>query len=232
MRRLSQRRVDSLKPRKATCEVRDAELKGFGIRVLPSGTRQYFVHHQHAGKRAWRTIGTADDMTEAQARNHAASVIAALGNGEGMPEPGDPLFEDVAEQVFRRYGRNWKPRMLAVHRGYLKKQILPYFTGRLISEITREDVQSWFSSLHATPVAADRRKQFLNGNGSPVKRRSRTLASDTGKSIPKPGRTRPKPTPGTTRRFIQRGGSNPMHHVGFLTVAYIRRSVLVIQRFA
>ena len=30
------------------------------------------------------------------------------------------------------------------------------FPGARISDITREDVQSWFSSLHATPVAADR----------------------------------------------------------------------------
>ena len=33
MRRLTQRRVDALKPRKAAYEVRDAELKGFGVRL-------------------------------------------------------------------------------------------------------------------------------------------------------------------------------------------------------
>ena len=162
MQRLGQRRVDSLKPKKATYEVRDAEMKGFGIRILPSGAKRYFVHHQHAGRRAWRTIGNADDMTEVQARSLAAPVIAAFGNGEEAPEHGDALFEDVAEEVFRRYGRNWKPRTLAVNRAYLRKQILPYFGGQRISEITREDVQSWFSSLHATPVAADRSAPILS----------------------------------------------------------------------
>ena len=33
MRRLTQRRVDALKPRKAAYEVRDAELKGSGVRL-------------------------------------------------------------------------------------------------------------------------------------------------------------------------------------------------------
>ncbi len=99
MRSLSQRRVDDLKPNKAAWEVRDAELKGFGVRALPSGTRRYFVHRQHEGRRAWKTIGDADDMTEAQARNLASSVIAALGDGEKAPEPGDVLFEDFAEAV-------------------------------------------------------------------------------------------------------------------------------------
>ena len=162
MRRLSQRRIDNLKPKKTTYEVRDGELKGFGVRVLPSGTRRYFVHHQHEGRRAWKTIGDTDNMTEAEARRHAVSIIAALGNGEKGSKPGDVLFEDFAEEVFRRYGRNWKPRTLAVSRSYLRNQILPYFGGRRISEITREDVQSWFSSLHATPVAADRSAPVLS----------------------------------------------------------------------
>ena len=68
---------------------------------------------------------------------------------------------------------------------------------------------------HNTGCDADRRKQFLNGNRSPVKLRSRTRASDAGKLTTKPGLTRPKPDPETDRRFIQRGGSTTMAHVGF-----------------
>ena len=33
--RLNQRRVDALKPRKSVYDVRDRDLKGFGVRVLP-----------------------------------------------------------------------------------------------------------------------------------------------------------------------------------------------------
>ena len=153
--------------------MRYAELKGFGIRVLSSGAKHYFVHHQHVGKHAWRTIGDADDLTEPKVRSHAASVIATLGNGEKALESDDTLFEDVAEKMFQRYGRNWKPRRLAVSRGYLKKQILPYFKGRRISEVTTEDVQSWFSSLHATPVASDRSARSFRS--SCAKRRSTAI---------------------------------------------------------
>ena len=49
--RLSQRRVDSLKPRKTVCDIRDRDLKGFAIRVLPSGRKSYFIHVQHQGRR-------------------------------------------------------------------------------------------------------------------------------------------------------------------------------------
>ena len=49
--RLSQRRGDALKPRKSAYDVRDRELKGFGVRVLPSGARRYFIRSQHNGLR-------------------------------------------------------------------------------------------------------------------------------------------------------------------------------------
>ena len=47
--RLTKRRVDALKPRKSAYDVRDRELKGFGVRVLPSGAKRFFIHSQHKG---------------------------------------------------------------------------------------------------------------------------------------------------------------------------------------
>ena len=71
-------------------------------------------------------------------------------------------FETVAEEVFRRYGRNWKPRTVAVNRVYLRNQILPWFRERPIAEITRREVQRWFAALHATPAAANRSLPILS----------------------------------------------------------------------
>ena len=76
--------------------------------------------------------------------------------------PDETLFEAVAEEVFRNYGRNWKPQTLKVNRGYLRNQKLPWFRGQKIADITRADVQRWFMSLHATLVAADRSAPVLS----------------------------------------------------------------------
>ncbi len=54
------------------------------------------------------------------------------------------MFEVVAEEVFRRYGRNWKPGTFAVNRGYDANQILPWFRGQSITDITNADVREWF----------------------------------------------------------------------------------------
>ena len=71
-------------------------------------------------------------------------------------------FETVAEEVFRRYGRAWKPRTATVNRAYLRNQILPWFRGRPIGGITRREVQRWFAALHATPAAANRSLPILS----------------------------------------------------------------------
>lgn len=75
-------------------------------------------------------------------------------------EPG--CFADVANEVFRRYGRNWKPGTEAVNRVYLRNQILPWFGNLSIRDITEGDVRQWFASLHATPAAANRSLPVLS----------------------------------------------------------------------
>ena len=162
--RLTQRRVDALKPRRKMRDVRDAELKGFGIRVMPSGTKRYFIHTQRHGQRVWKTVGDAAVLTETEARARAREVLAALRDGgeSDTEAPGEVLFETVAEEVFALHGRRWKPGTLEVNRIYLRRQILPSFEGRPIGAISREEVQKWFRSLHATPAAANRSAPILS----------------------------------------------------------------------
>ena len=159
--RLTQARVEALRPRKASLDVRDSGLKGFGVRVYPTGRKCYFIATQVEGERIWKIVGDADDMSTGEARERAREMLAALrSNGQVSSEA--LLFEVVAEEVFQRYGRNWKPRTLAVNRGYYANQILPWFRGRPITGITNADVREWFASLHNTPVAADRSAPVLS----------------------------------------------------------------------
>ena len=71
-------------------------------------------------------------------------------------------FATVAEEVFRRYGRRWKPGTLAVNRCYLRNQLLPWFRDRPVAEIHRGEVRRWFAAHHRTPAAADRALPVLS----------------------------------------------------------------------
>ena len=213
--RLTQRRVDALAPRRTVHDVRDTQLKGYGVRVMPSGAKRYFIHSQHRGRRVWKTVADAETVTETEARARARSMLTALRDG-GEPDAEDPrevLFEKVAEEVFARYGRRWKLRTLKANRIYLRRQILPFFRGRAIGAITREDVQAWFRSLHATPAAANRSAPILSvimqqggSLGSPAERQQPlqghpALPAGTVGTLPvSRGIPPPRRSPGASRR--------------------------------
>ena len=139
---LTDARVAAFVPRKTAFDVRDARLKGFGVRVLPSGGKRYFVHCQHRG---------------------TGKMLAAIRRGETAPHrPDETLFDTVAETVFQRHQQVWKAGTLHVNRNYLRNRILPYFSGRPIAEIDRQEVRNRFASLRSTPVAADRSMPVLS----------------------------------------------------------------------
>ena len=64
--RLTDARIRTLNPEKATRDVRDAVLRGFGVRTLPSGLKRFFIDMQFDGQRVWKLIGDADVMCVAE----------------------------------------------------------------------------------------------------------------------------------------------------------------------
>ena len=125
--RLNDRRVTALKPRRATYDARDRDLKGFGVRILPSGAKRYFIHSPHQGRQVWKIIGQIGAIGVDEARDRARTLMASIRGGTGAEAtaPADTPFEAVADEVFRRHARNWKPSTLSVNRGCYRNQILP-----------------------------------------------------------------------------------------------------------
>ncbi len=74
---LTEARIKALKPRRNARDIRDTRLRGFGVRVLPSGRKYYFIQHQHLGERVWKIIGDAETVSVGEARALAAEMLAA-----------------------------------------------------------------------------------------------------------------------------------------------------------
>ena len=160
---LSEARVKAFMPRTSAYDIRDAKLRGFGVRVLPSGAKRFFIHIQHRGKRTWNIVGDANAISIDEARTRAASMLAAIrSRTDSTAVPQDTRFEAIATVVFQRHARVWKPGTLEVNRIYLRRQILPTFSRQNMADITQRDVRRWFASLRATPAAADRSLPILS----------------------------------------------------------------------
>ncbi len=160
---LTDTRVKAVRPRKTVRDIRDGKLRGFGVRVSPSGRKQFFIQCQRRGERIWKIVGDAGTISVGEARASAVEMLASIRRGEEAPVyRGETLFEAVAETTFQRYERVWKPGTLAVNRAYLRSRIMPHFAGRPIADIDRQEVRNWFARLRATPVAADRSMPVLS----------------------------------------------------------------------
>jgi hypothetical protein len=55
--KLTKRNVDTLKPATERFTAWDTDVKGFGLRVTPSGERVYVLKYRIAGEQRWYTIG-------------------------------------------------------------------------------------------------------------------------------------------------------------------------------
>ena len=70
-----------------------------------------------------RSSAAPDSIGVDEARERARVMLASIrnGSGEGAAVLPDTPFETVADEVFRRYARNWKPSTLKVNQGYYCK---------------------------------------------------------------------------------------------------------------
>ena len=132
-----ERRIVALRPRKAVRDVCDHKLMGFGVCVLRLGANGFVVNCQRDDGRIRRIVGQAASIEAEEARSRARTVLAPIRGGAEIPAPAlaKTLLEVVAEEVIRRWGRNWKITMSAGNRNYCKNCILPRSGGRAIGSI-------------------------------------------------------------------------------------------------
>ena len=164
MPNLTKRYVDSLKPgQKDDLVSWDSELKGFGIRVKPSGVKSYMVQYRNAAGRSRRlTIGKHGPLTPSDARKLAKGKLGQVDKGRDPTEEARqtltaPTVAELAERYIQEHAiPKKKARSVEEDRALLRRFLLPKFGRRKLAAITRADVQSLHHSLSGTPYQANR----------------------------------------------------------------------------
>lgn len=87
MARLNRTLVNALAaPQRGELVVMDADLPGFGVRVMASGAKSFFVRYRVGGGRGSQmrrlTLGRTDTLTPEKARDAARSILARVRLGE------------------------------------------------------------------------------------------------------------------------------------------------------
>ncbi len=166
--RLSKRIVEAIKPLQTRdVQRRDSELKGFGVRVQPSGVRTYFVQYRDLGGRTRRiSLGRHGVLTTEQGRNLAVQRLADVARGT------DPSAERKAArtkakqtqtvaQLVERFIREYvtpkrKPRTAEQYRRQLERLVVPAFGSVAVDRVSRDDVEALHLRMQRTPYEANR----------------------------------------------------------------------------
>jgi len=85
----------SIKAGDTPFEVNDPQLKGFGLRVQPTGVMSYFVRYRLRGKQTRFVIGRTTEFTPAQARDAAKDRLAGVKLGSDPLDARKPVKQSM-----------------------------------------------------------------------------------------------------------------------------------------
>ena len=93
--------IEEIIPKTESYEIYDTEIKGFLVRILPSGTATYMLAYRWHGKKTRVTIGRCTVLKTAQAREAAKNLLADLTKGIDPGEKKRELKKPVPAAAVR-----------------------------------------------------------------------------------------------------------------------------------
>lgn len=163
MAKITKRTLDGLQAGSKPRTEWDDELRGFGVRIMPSGTKTYVCFYRHGGKQRLMKIGRAGALTPDEARRAAAKVLGSVAGGA------DPAAAKAAKAKLARFGdlvpvflaekaggnRPRRASTLSDYKRYLEDYAKPLHV-RPVAEISREEVANIIAKIqgaHSPTVA-------------------------------------------------------------------------------
>ena len=173
--RLTKRSVDNLHPRERAYVVYDDFLKGFGVRVMPSGLKSWIAEYRPgaggrtASKRRM-VLGKATDLSADKARKLAGDTLAAVRLG-GDParlrheeRKADKLAELIERYLSEYVDAKLKPGTAQLYRYLLRGIVVPRLGSRKARDVTRVDIERLhLAEKNRRPVIANRAVAALSG---------------------------------------------------------------------
>ena len=162
MPKLTKRTVEAAEIKASEYFLWDDEVRGFGLRVLPSKRKSYVVQYR-AGRRPRRiSLGPSTVLTCEQARTRAITIIAAVRNGEDPASKRDADREalTVAELADRFDQEHISVRLKeSTAKGYrrmIERVVLPALGRHRVAEVTRADIAKLHHDMRHIPYDANR----------------------------------------------------------------------------
>ena len=168
MFRLTKRSVEALEIAAQDYLIWDKDVRGFGVRVYPSGKKTYLVQYR-SGRRTRRvTIGQHGVLTADEARTEARQLLASVARGEDpsaarQAKRHAPTIAGLCDRFLEQYVDQYcKPTTARDYRSIIQRFIRPQLGPIAIAEITRADVVAFHHRMRDTPYQANRAASILS----------------------------------------------------------------------
>ena len=139
------------KPRAKTINIRCTELKGFYIRILPSGNKTYMVNARlgGSGKQKYPKIGECERTPFAEAKEKARDYLYKLSQGIDplQQEKKDESLKLTLGKAFADYIELMEgtlaPKTIYDYELRIRQNLAP-LKNKAVGEITVQDVKDWW----------------------------------------------------------------------------------------
>jgi integrase len=140
----------------------DDELRGFGVRVYPSGRKAFIISYRNeTGTKKRHTVGNFGEFTATKARRLAQDKLADVRRGndpqsERQEKRGEMAFAELAER-YLEYAKDRK-RSYKDDAQRMRDHVLPTLRHKKLSEITLRQLQNIQTSIKKklSPSTANR----------------------------------------------------------------------------
>lgn len=168
MPKLTKRLVESAEPADKDYIIFDDELKGFGLRVRPTGRKIFLLQYRH-GKQVRRfAIGLYPVFNPEQARTEALKLLSAVhsGNdpaGEKKAYNEAPTVHDLAARYLKEHCEtHLKPATQRNNKSMLNNHILPAIGHYKVIDVKRADIANLHHKMAKKPVNANRMLEVIS----------------------------------------------------------------------
>lgn len=160
--RLTKRTVDAAEVRQKPYMIWDVDLKGFGLKVTPTGRKVYLIQYR-SGKRSRRvTFGIHGTLTTEEARQQARVNLGHVAFGDDPAAERDKSRTALSvDSVFLKFEESHlamhvKPETAKDYRRVFKTYIIPHFRHVSVRDISKQDVLRLHHDMRMTPYRANR----------------------------------------------------------------------------
>jgi integrase len=161
--KITKRFIDGVSPGSKDQYFWDSEIRGFGLRVKPSGRKSYFIQYRNKIGRSRRmTLGQHGRLTPHQARSQARQYLAMVDQGqdpvrERQQNLTAPTVSDLADRYMEQHAKvKKKPSGIKRDGSLLKRLILPKLGKLQVTEVTTGDIAEFHHTQKNKPIQGNR----------------------------------------------------------------------------